>query len=226
MSAPLSLVLFDVDGTLVDSQNHIVAAMEAAFARHDLPAPSRAQVLSIVGLSLPKAMAALDAQGSAARQAALVQAYKDTYMAQRQNDGVSPLYPGARETLDALHARDEVLLGVATGMSRRGLDHVIAAHGLAPLLLTRQTADDHPSKPHPAMVLAAMNDLGVAPARTVFVGDTIYDIEAGLAAKVFTIGVTWGYHSADDLRAAGAHRVVSDFAALIPAIEELWKDAR
>lgn len=225
MSAPLSLVLFDVDGTLVDSQNHIVSAMSDAFASQDLPAPSRTDVLSIVGLSLPQAMAVLDAEGGAARQAALVEAYKDTYMAQRQSEGVSPLYPGARAVLKALQARDEVLLGVATGMSRRGLTHVIAAHDLGALMLTTQTADEHPSKPHPAMVLAAMDDLGVSPARTVFVGDTVYDIEAGLAAKAFTIGVTWGYHGADDLRAAGAHRVIDDFAELIPMIDELWKDA-
>lgn len=223
----LRLALFDVDGTLVDSQQSICAAMVAAFADCGLAPPERAEILGIVGLSLPQAMAALLPQAGVELHHRLADAYRAAYLAQRSAPGggpAAPLYPGIRALLDALAAEEAVLLGVATGKARRGLDHVCAQHGLERHFVTRQTADRHPSKPHPAMVEAALSETGVDPGRTVMIGDTSFDIEMGRAAGVRTIGVAWGYHPARDLHDAGAERVVADSAALAAALREIWGD--
>ncbi|MGJ8545792.1 MAG: HAD-IA family hydrolase [Sulfitobacter sp.] len=221
MSAALRLVIFDVDGTLVDSQGDIVAAMRAAFAQAGVDAPSRAEILSIVGLSLDVAMARLAPAQSAAVQGAMVQAYKDAYMDLRAQAGAaqsSPLYPGARETLDALRQVDDILLGVATGKSKRGLDKLIEAHGLEGFFVTQQVADFHPSKPHPSMILAAMSETGVAARDTVMIGDTSFDMEMAASAGVRGIGVAWGYHPRRDLGAAW--RIVDGFAEIAPLLGE------
>ncbi|MAM26029.1 MAG: HAD family hydrolase [Rhodobacteraceae bacterium] len=226
MTAPLRLVIFDVDGTLVDSQSDIVAAMGHAFAACSLPAPDRAAVLSIVGLSLDRAMAVLAPDVPADLHVTMEAAYKDAYVELRARTGVaesSPLYPGALQALEQLAARDDVLLGVATGKSRRGLDLLIEAHGLGRFFATRQVADFHPSKPHPSMILEAMRETGAAPADTVMVGDTSFDMDMAAAAGVTGIGVSWGYHPVQNLTAA--RRIVDGFDTLLPALEETWKVA-
>lgn len=221
---PLKLVLFDVDGTLIDSQHAIVAAMEAAADEADLPLPTRADTLSVVGLSLVEAVRRLFADHPEDVQARAVESYRRAYMTGRDREGAPPFYDGILDVVRKLGARDEVLLGTATGMSRRGMRRIIDAYGLEHLFATTQTADDHPSKPDPAMVLAALRETGVEPRHAVFVGDTAYDIQAGRAAGVFTIGVTWGYHAADDLERAGADAVIDTVDALVPTIDRLWSE--
>lgn len=221
MSAPLRLVLFDVDGTLVDSQGAITGAMTAAFTGAGLLPPPREAMLSVVGLSLDLVMRALAPEADADTHAALVEGYKTSYMTARQAAGAahSPLYPGAREVLESLHAVPEYLLGVATGKSQRGVDALVAAHGLS-CFVTRQVADHHPSKPHPSMVLAAMAETGVAQENTVMIGDTSYDIDMGRAAGVCTIAVDWGFHPADRL---GADHIIRSFDELTPLLAGIWK---
>jgi phosphoglycolate phosphatase len=214
----LRLVIFDVDGTLIDSQAEIVAAMVAAFASEGLPAPDRGRILSIVGLSLDVALAQLCPHEPAARQARLVQAYKDAFVALRMAGENSPLYPGARAALDHLAGQDHTLLAVATGKSRRGLDKMLELHGLKGLFHSEQVADFHPSKPHPSMILTALNDTGIAAHRAVMVGDTTYDMDMARAAGVRAIGVSWGYHPASDLR---PDILIDTFPDLIPAIDQL-----
>ena len=223
MNAPLRLVIFDVDGTLVDSQSDIVAAMSAAFAAVDHPAPDRARILSFVGLSLDVLMPQLAPELPASVHARMIAAYKADYMRLRAEVGVaqsSPLYPGALETLKALHAQPEVLLGVATGKSRRGLDKLIEGHGLEGMFVTQQVADHHPSKPHPAMILQALADTGVAAQQAVMVGDTSFDMDMSAAAGVRGVGVSWGYHGAERLN--GAAQVIHSFGELEPALGQLW----
>lgn len=221
-SPPLRLVVFDVDGTLVDSQRHIHTAMTDAFRAGGHAPPPLAEVLQVVGLSLPEAVARLAPALALAEAEAVVAAYKSSYSIRRAEE-MTPLYPGAFAAVDALAGRPDLLLGVATGKSRRGLDHVLQAHGLAGHFITRQVADDHPSKPHPSMLFAALAEAGVEPAAAVMVGDTTYDIEMGRAAGMRTLGVAWGYHAPAALAAAGADRVIADFAALEPALAELWE---
>ena len=220
----LKLVIFDVDGTLVDSQGLIIEAMNFAFEGEGLTPPSREATLSIVGLSLDVAMFKLLPEADAALRARLVEGYKQGYMQRRAETGVaqsSPFFAGARDVLERLRGQDDVLLGVATGKSRRGLDKLIDGHGLQGMFATTQVADDHPSKPHPSMITTALADTGVDARDAVMIGDTSYDMEMAAAAGVAGIGVGWGYHARDALGAA--HRIVEDFAALENALTQLWE---
>jgi phosphoglycolate phosphatase len=216
----LQLVIFDVDGTLVDSQADIVASMAAAFSAIGLPAPDRARVLSIVGLSLPQAMAELAPEAGPQEHGQMTEAYKAEYMRLRAaagSDKSSPLYPGARRVLEDLHGKEDILLGIATGKSQRGLEALIDGHGLRSMFLTRQCADHHPSKPHPSMILQAMAETGVPADRTVMIGDTSFDMEMARAAGVHALGVSWGYHAPEHLSAA--HDIVAQMQDLPRAIE-------
>lgn len=219
----LRAVIFDVDGTLVDSQGDILEAMTIAFQAQGLTPPSRDAVLGIVGLSLDVAIPRLAPDVDHMICAAMVQGYKDAYVEMSRTAGTrrsSPLYPGARAALDVLRARDPVLLGVATGKSRRGLDKLIKAHGFEGVFHSRQCADDHPSKPHPAMLLQAMRELGVEPHQTVMIGDTSFDLDMAHAAGARFIGVSWGYHPVSAL--AGADLVIDSFAQLPDALDTIW----
>jgi phosphoglycolate phosphatase len=219
----LKLIIFDCDGTLVDSQHMIVAAMHAAFGAHALPVPARERLLSIVGLSLHQAFHVLGNGEAAFPVASLVEGYKAAFFDLRQGgEHLEPLFPGAREAVETLHRRDDVVLGIATGKSQRGVRSVLGRHGLIDRFSTIKTADDAPSKPDPGMVIAAMQEVGVAPADTVVVGDTAYDIAMARAAGAAGIGVAWGYHPAEALHAAGAHAVIEDFAELAPVLEQIW----
>jgi phosphoglycolate phosphatase len=224
MTGPLKLVVFDVDGTLVDSQADILAAMQAAFDGADLLLPSREDVLGIVGLSLPEAMSQLVPGIKTEQRRALVAGYKEAYMSLRAENGVassSPLYRHVRSVLDELHAIPEVILGIATGKSRRGLDKLLDGHDLRALFDTQQTADSHPSKPHPGMLRAALAETGIDARNAVMVGDTSYDMEMARAAGMMAIGVSWGYH--DRQRLTQAHIVVDDIRLLPGLLAQVWE---
>jgi phosphoglycolate phosphatase len=215
----LRLVIFDVDGTLVDSQAEIVAAMTLAFASENVALPERATVLSIVGLSLAEAFATLCPDAAPDQRARMVEAYKGAFMSLRaDNMEMGPLFPGARVAIDALQAQDDTLLAVATGKSRRGLDKVLERHGLTGVFHSEQVADHHPSKPNPSMILTALNETGVMPQRAVMLGDTTFDMDMARAAGIKKIGVTWGYHAADLLQ---PDAMIDDFAGLLGAVDQL-----
>jgi phosphoglycolate phosphatase len=197
--------------------------MTAAFTAQGEVAPDLPRTLSIVGLSLPEAIAQLAPDLPVAAQADIVAAYKASFMARRVQ-ATAPLYPGARTALDRLGAQADLLLGVATGKSRRGLDHLLAAHELTGHFVTRQVADDHPSKPDPSMLRAALAETGVAAADAVMIGDTSFDMAMARAAGITGIGVAWGYHAAADLVAAGASVIVTDFPALERHLDLHWAE--
>jgi phosphoglycolate phosphatase len=212
---PVRLVVFDCDGTLVDSQALIVDCMRTAFAGDGLAPPEPEAIRRIVGLSLVEAVRRLLGDADRHRAVEMAERYREMFMQRRlAGQAVEPLFPGARELLDTLQAR-EVAMGVATGKTMRGLRHVLASHGLEPYFVTLQTADLHPSKPHPAMLEAAMRVTGARPDETLLVGDTSYDIEMALAAGAVPIGVDWGNHPADELSAAGARHVLHRFDELL-----------
>jgi phosphoglycolate phosphatase len=201
------LALFDCDGTLVDSQHNICLCMEDAFGRASLPLPDRHAIRRIVGLSLFQAVHRLmpGAQESLIEQVA--EDYKTAFQRLRGKGLVEePMFDGILPALDALQA-DGWMLGVATGKSDRGLLHCLEAHGIRDRFVTLQTADRHPSKPHPSMVHEAMADAGASPETTVMIGDTSFDMAMGVAAGARSLGVDWGYHDPQDLHTAGAYAV-------------------
>lgn len=208
------LAVFDCDGTLIDGQASICAAMELAFARFALPLPPRNEMRRAVGLSLPLAIARLLPDAGAGQHLALADAYKQAFRAARQSGALQqPLYDGIAPLLGRLR-ESGWLLGIATGMSRRGLEHCLAAHGISDHFVTLQTADAHPSKPHPAMLEAALARAGTEVCDAVMIGDTAFDMAMAQAAGVRAIGVDWGYHERAELLAAGAEAVAADPAQL------------
>jgi phosphoglycolate phosphatase len=214
------LAIFDCDGTLVDSQANICLAMEQCFARAGLEAPPRERTRRVVGLSLVEAMRAMLPDAEPELHAALAEDYKIASQGLRgQGQIEEPLYEGIAELLDALEA-DGWLLAVATGKSDRGLTLCLDRHGIAGRFVSLQTADRHPSKPHPSMVEQALADAGADPALSMMIGDTSYDMAMAKAAGVRAIGVAWGYHEAEELLAAGADYVVrhpSEITELVKA---------
>jgi phosphoglycolate phosphatase len=216
----MHLVIFDCDGTLVDSQHMIVAAMNGAFAAAGRPALPREQVLSIVGLSLPMAVAALIPDGTRDEVEAITDGYRQAFQQlSKDPEHQEPLYPGIPDLLTWLAKRDDVLLGVATGKSRRGVDRIVARHGLEGMFITVQTADTHPSKPHPSMIETALGETGAHADRAVMIGDTSFDMEMSRAAGVTAFGVSWGYHPVGELKRSGAHAVFDTADALRGALE-------
>lgn len=217
----LRLVIFDVDGTLVDSQGDILGAMTEAFGSEGLERPTREAILGIVGLSLPQAFARLVPDVGAVQRTRLVESYKSSYAELRMRGGpeASPLYPGIPALLDKLSAQSDVLLGIATGKSRRGLTALLDSHGLSRRFVTKQVADDNPSKPHPGMLFTALDEAGVEPEHAIMIGDTSYDMEMARAAGIARIGVTWGYHPRASL--VDAQVIVDDAAGLDRAIAQI-----
>lgn len=209
------LIIFDVDGTLIDSQELLHRTHVAAFREHGLEPPTREAILRLVGLSLPVMMEAL--AGPSAPIGSLVARYKAIFSETIQREGVvDPLFPGAAEALRRLAARPDLSLAIATGKSRRGVARLVDFFGWHDHFASIQTADDAPSKPHPAMVLQALAETGVPAAEAILVGDTTFDVEMARAAGVRALGVAWGYHPAEALLAAGAERILGHFDELEP----------
>lgn len=203
------LAVFDCDGTLVDGQASICEAMDSGFAAAGLPAPDHHDVRRIVGLSLPQAIRLLAPDAAQADQAQVVEGYKQAFRDSRSQGRLQePLFAGMAELIVDLR-RDGWLLAVATGKSDRGLQSCLAVHGISDHFVSLQTADRHPSKPHPAMLQAAMADALARPEDTVMIGDTSFDMDMARAGNVRAIGVDWGYHTVAELRTAGAVAVAT-----------------
>lgn len=215
------LILFDCDGTLVDSQHNIVAVMQEAFGLSGRARPDPGAIRRQVGLSLEIAIGRLLPPEEADAAHELAEAYRVAVRRLRGSGGISePLYDGIRELiLDLGHP--ELFLGVATGKNMVGLEHTLGHHGLRQHFHTLQTADRAHSKPHPDMVLRAMAETACVASETVMVGDTSFDMEMARAAGATALGVAWGYHPEEELRAAGAAAVLRAPGELIPCLQSL-----
>lgn len=211
---PPRLAVFDCDGTLVDSAAEVCDTMEAAFAAADLRPPDRGAVRRSIGLSLSAVIGSLAPDADEAMQALLIAHYKDLFRKRRQSGALrEPLYSGIAELLVSLRAQGWVL-AIATGKSDRGLAACLETHGIADLFTSLQTADHHPSKPHPAMLERALFEAGAQAKDAVMIGDTSFDIAMGKAAGIRCVGVAWGYHSPEDLRAQGADAIAHEVREL------------
>jgi len=218
----IRLAIFDCDGTLVDSGATITAALKASFELNDIPVPPPNVSQRVIGLSLTEAMAALLPERDREQHLRLAEDYKQAFMSLRAAGQVEePLFDGVLDLLDALE-HDGWLLAVATGKSDRGLKHCLEQHDIHARFVSLQTADRHPSKPHPSMVEAALEASGGDPARTVVIGDTAYDMEMAMNAGVRAIGVSWGYHDSEELLEAGAEAVADTIDELRALLEKLW----
>ena len=186
------LAIFDCDGTLVDSGATIHAALADAFAENGLELPPPEISRRVIGLSLTEAMAALLPDASAGQHSTLAEDYKQAFWRLRAAGKVEePLFDGVLELLDALEA-DGWLLAVATGKSDRGLKHCLENHGIHARFMSLQTADRHPSKPHPSMVQQAIADAGATPETSFVVGDTSFDMAMAASAGAAPLGAAGG----------------------------------
>ncbi|MDT3377134.1 HAD-IA family hydrolase [Labrys neptuniae] len=217
----MKLVLFDVDGTLLDSQHLIHACLVETFKGMGRPPLPRAEMLSIVGLSLVPAIQRLFGDDTSADDIEKAAGfYREAFLA-RVNDPAfaPPLFPGAAEAVAELRRRDDVILGLATGKSRRGVDRILESFGWEGLFATIQTADTAPSKPDPGMIVQGASEVGLRPEDAIMIGDTSFDILMGRSAGARTIGVSWGNHPVSDLTEAGADHIIDDFGQLLPLVE-------
>lgn len=215
----MRLIIFDCDGTLVDSQATIVACSQLAFKNCDLPVPSKDQVRRIVGLSLEIAMEQLLERQDPQEGKRIAQAYREAFnhLHSKQNFA-EPLFDGVLDILNWLKAENYVM-GVATGKAMRGLARSLDLHDLHKYFVTLQTADLHPSKPHPAMMQAAMSETGFDPHETMIIGDTSFDIDMGKAAGCHTVGVSYGNFTREEIIDCKANHVIDQISELQPIIQ-------
>ncbi len=214
------LAIFDCDGTLVDSGATIYSALKASFEENGLEVPPPSVSRRVIGLSLIEAMAALLPDALPERHLRLAEDYKRAFTGLRTAGQVEePLFDGVLDLLDALGG-DGWLLAVATGKSDRGLKHCLDQHGIHARFVSLQTADRHPSKPHPSMVEQAIADAGASPAMTIVVGDTSFDMAMAVNAGAIGIGAGWGYHEGAELLDAGAVAVAEQPLEILNLIRE------
>ena len=185
------LIVFDWDGTLMDSEDRIVASASAALSDLCLPPLPRDRIRNIIGLGLKEAAEALLPGRSESFYGQYIDRYRHHFL--EADTTPMPLFEGVTETLVDLHGQGW-LLAVATGKSRRGLNRAFEETGLGELFVASRCADEAPSKPHPGMLEELMEELGVSPQETLMVGDTEYDLQMALNAGTSAVAVCYGVH--------------------------------
>ena len=201
------LIIFDWDGTLMDSAAAIAASLQSACRDLDLPVPSEEQARYVIGLGLNDAMTHILPDLEPSRYPDVVARYRIHFL---EHDARTTLFPGVADTVAQL--RDTGFwLAVATGKSRRGLDRALTATGLGPYFHATRCADEGYSKPHPGMLEGLMTELGATADRTLMIGDTTHDMEMARAAGTRRLGVTYGAHARDALLGCEPITCVDDF---------------
>jgi len=210
MAKQFDLIVFDWDGTLMDSAGVIVASIQNAAQDLGIAAPSDAACRQIIGLGLSEALTQLFPELSEAEHPHLVERYRYHYLGQ---DAEIPLFAGADAIVRDLHGAD-YLLGVATGKSRKGLDRALDHTRLGPYFHATRCADECFSKPHPEMLHQLMEELGTVRERTLMIGDTSHDLQMASNAGVKALAVSYGAHDKNDLIAHGPLACVDDISGL------------
>jgi phosphoglycolate phosphatase len=216
----MRLVVFDLDGTLIDSVRHYVDTLTLAFNAIGQPVPDETTIRSVSGITSRDALAILSPGASPERVEEILQSYRTHYLA-RAGVHSEPLFVGALDLLDRLQADPDTILAVATGKGYRSAITLLERHNILDRFDSIQTPDHNRDKPDPQMLETAMQRVGADRRQTVMIGDTVHDMRMARAAKVPSIGVTWGYHSSDDLLSEGAGTLVTRFDELEPAIVRL-----
>jgi len=210
MPRRFDLLVFDWDGTLMDSAAAITTALQCACRDLDFPVPTEARARYVIGLGLDEAMAHILPELDRAHYPRVRERYRTHFL---QQDARTALFPGAAETVRGLHDRGH-LLAVATGKSRRGLERALAATGLKPYFHATRCADEALSKPNPAMLLELMEELSVPKERTLMIGDTTHDMGMAHAAGVARLAVAYGAHTEEALLPFAPVACVRDPGAL------------
>ena len=215
----MKLVIFDFDGTLVDSRKLITESNRVVFGQFGLSLPSEDESFSLVGMSLERVL--LQLAGPDAPVEKMVAAYREVLPLLRADAAYAEVpFDGANELLATLAERRDVHLGIATGHASHAIVPALEQFGWQAHFCTVQTSDKAPSKPHPGMIIQALSEAGVKAEDAVMIGDTAFDIEMARAADVRAVAVSWGYHRPDRLRDAGAWRVVEGMNELRDCIFE------
>lgn len=212
-------MIFDFDGTLVDSRKLITESNRVVFGRFGFAPPSEQDSFSLVGMSLELVLLRLAGPDAPVKE--MVAAYRQLLPLLRADAAFAEVpFDGANELLAALAERGDVLLGIATAHASHAILPALERFGWQRYFCTVQTGDKAPSKPHPAMLLQALSEAGVAAEDATMIGDTTFDIDMARAADVRAVAVSWGYHHPDRLRGAGAWRVVNDMSELRDCVFE------
>ena len=217
------LIIMDLDGTLVDSQEFIISATTVAFRDEGLKVPKRENILSIIGLSLTEAFRVLNKDLNEKQIKKLISTFKNCYNTFNQEQLISPLYENAKNFLENLKRNEEIILAIATGKGLKGLLQILKAHNLEAFFSKLQTSDFYPSKPDPTMLVSLMKTLKITTEDAVMVGDTDFDILMAHRAGIKSIGVLWGYHSISRITLAKPTTIVENFADLEQKITELFR---
>lgn len=216
----MRLVIFDMDGTLIDSERLIVETLTAAFGAVGEAPPSVADIRRISGITSRDAMKILRPDADAVLIDRITDSYRNEYLA-RAGVAREPLFEGALAALDRLQADPHTILAIATGKGYRGATTLLERHGIIGRFHSIQTPDHNRGKPDPQMIESAMTAAGVTKVQTAMIGDTVHDMHMVKAAGVRAIGVAWGYHATADLEQAGADVVLTSFDGLDAAIDEV-----
>ena len=216
----MQLIIFDMDGTLIDSVGLIVETVTAAFEAIREPVPTETAIRAISGITARDAMKVLAPAAQESRVEEIVESYRSQNRA-RAGVAREPMFNGALDALNRLQERPSTILSIATGKGYRGAVTLLERHGIVDRFHSVETPDHNRGKPDPEMIETAMQKAGATRAETVMIGDTVHDIRMAKAAKVKAIGVAWGYHSVFDLNEAGADAIIESFAELDRAIDEL-----
>lgn len=213
-----SLVIFDWDGTLMNSSARIVGSMQSAAVDCNLDPLKNHQIENIIGLGLPEAISILYPEAPSSVRESLSLSYSHHYV--NVNTEPTPLFDGVEALLQGLE-NEGYLLAIATGKSRKGLNRVLKQSGLEGYFATSRCADETVSKPHPKMLLQILDELSVAPETALMIGDTEYDLEMATRANIASIGVTYGSHSLERLERHGPLCCVTNSFHLLDRIKVL-----